>query len=807
MNCYIKTSLCFLLLAATIHSNAQNSNQNIDTLAGRFIKELRLDTKEKIFVQTNKWFYVAGEELWLKAYVINELSHKYYSQSKTLYVDLVNDKDTAIAQLLLNIPKQHTEGVIPLSIALPEGYYWLRAYTTNMLQHDTSSIFVLPIYIVNKRFAPAFTAEAKNTIAAPVNDKPQLSFYPEGGVLIDNSDAVIGFKATNQQGQPMQVSGTITDSYGKEVTGFKTDSSGLGKFNYHTFKSRKCTAHIKWNNQDLSWPLPAVNHFGSQISVLEENADNIKALVILGDSIYEKDKPTYLLGISRDSLCFASVGEGMYEVNIPKKNFPDGIATLYLFNDQQQVVSERAIYINKQKEDIVIKTDKDNYKRRDKVTLTIAAGDSLLNPQIAALSVSVTDDIFTGQPKSPYAIAYNQIEVTSQLSDNFLLTQPQLYKGKNFNKAIDGLAATKSFDADSSITDIKGKILNNKNQPVPNRIVTLYSTKQINLFTSATTNTSGQFTFPLLSYPDSVEFTIQVSDQKGTKLNERIIVEASPFPQLATPESLKRKLSSQQMQQIQSFREKYLDDYVIGTGNKWLKEVKVASKGTTYNHSKRVSTFSNILPGEAVKRISVTNSGLALLSMPGVHLNGEAIQIGSRNSIGGTGAADGGVHGSTYFSEEPLLIIDGSEASGGIMEQMSRISPDIIDFIEVLSGAEAAIYGYRGSNGVVVVNTLNISNVLHNVSEGVGMLKYSPKSYHLPPDYTMPDYNNEKIKNTDFQDSRYTLYWNGHVYTNAKGKAVLSFFTSDAAGTYTITVSGITVNGDIIYKQASFKRK
>ena len=31
-----------------------------------------------------------------------------------------------------------------------------------------------------------------------------------------------------------------------------------------------------------AWPLPAVNQFGSQVSVLEENADNIKALVLMG---------------------------------------------------------------------------------------------------------------------------------------------------------------------------------------------------------------------------------------------------------------------------------------------------------------------------------------------------------------------------------------------------------------------------------------------------------------------------------------------------------------------------------------------
>ncbi len=108
MNTTIKTLLSFLLLAATIQCNAQSDIKNVDTLAGSFIRELQHDTKEKIFVQTNKWFYTAGEQLWLKAYIINSLSHKYYSKSKTLYVDLVNDKDTAVAQLLLNIPKQQT---------------------------------------------------------------------------------------------------------------------------------------------------------------------------------------------------------------------------------------------------------------------------------------------------------------------------------------------------------------------------------------------------------------------------------------------------------------------------------------------------------------------------------------------------------------------------------------------------------------------------------------------------------------------------------------------------------------------------
>lgn len=806
MNCFIKTLLCFLLLAATIHSNAQTSTQNLDTLAGRFIQELRRDTKEKIFVQTNKWFYTAGEELWLKAYIINALSHKYYSHSKTLYADLVDDKDTAIAQLLLNIPQQQTEGVIPLSTALPEGYYWLRVYTANMLQHDTSSIFVLPIYIVNKRFPPKLAEEPSNTVALATNEKPQLSFFPEGGALIENSDAVIGFKATGQDSHPMEVSGTITDIYDKEVTTFKTDSSGLGKFSYHVFKSRKCAAHIKWNGQDLSWPLPAASHTATQLSLVEADANNFKALVLMGDSIYKKDKPTYLLGISRDSLCFASTGEGMYEVYIPKKNFPAGKATLYLFNDQQQIVSERAIYISKDKDIAEIKTDKENYKNRDKVTLTINTGDSLSHPEIAALSVSVTDDNLADQPAGLTNNPYNQLEITSKLSENFLLTRPQLYTGKSFSTTLAAVAAQKAFDFDSTISDIKGKILNNKNQPVANRTVTLYSTKKINLFTSTTTDSSGHFKFPLAAYSDSTAFTIQVTDKKGIKQNDKIMVYAFPFPKFATPLSLKKKLSLPQTQQVQKFREKHIDDYIVGTGKEWLKDVTVIGKRkkvTTYDNSKRVSLFSHVLTGDAIQKMGGNNATAAVLTIPGIHLRSGRVNIGGPSSFGG--------------AAEPLLIIDGVEhpsdtasymdsEPSNLLLALSTIPAEVIDFIEVLKGPEAAIYGSRGGNGVIIVNTLSRSNIRTGY-ESVGILKYVPKSYHHPSDFSMPDYNDKGIKNLDFNDVRPTLYWNGHVYTDAKGKAVLSFFTSDVASNYTVTVSGITADGDIIYKKTTFRRK
>ncbi len=826
MTRFIKPCLISFLLACTIQLSAQDANENADSLAGRFIKDLRTDTREKLFVQTNKWFYVAGEELWFKAWIVNALSQKYYSHSKTLFADLVDENDTAVAQLLFNVPSQQTEGYIALPASLSEGYYWLRVYTSNMVKHDKNAIFVTPLYVVNNRFPSKLTAEpSSNKSIGNGSEQPQLDLFPEGGAMISGTNAVVGLHSTDKSGRPMAVDGYITDSWDSIVTTFRTNSKGLGSCSFYIFKSRKYVAHAKWNNQVLSWPLPAINQYASQLSIKEQDANNIKVTVSLGDSLYRKGRTSYLLGISRDSLCFASVGNDMYEVNISKKNFPEGKASLILFNEKQEVVSERSVYISKPKEEVRIQTDKENYGPREKISVTITSGDSLQHPSLAALSIAVTDDSLVQEPLQVSGTSVN----IPDTSDLLMLIQPQQFTGKNYNKTNIYASSKQSMaDIDSTITDISGTILNRKNLPVANRIVTLYASKQFGLFDSDTTDNNGAFKFHMPMYPDSIAFTLQVSNIKGVKVDEKIIVDTkSPFPKFSTPKNLKKKFSLNQIEQVQAFRAKHLDNMILGTGKEWLKEVIVKGKRkeTSYNTSKRVSNFSYVLTGEKIQQMSPNEAGPALLTVPGLHLRGGFLTVGAFASFGASS------------KDEPLLVVDGvpvqTEASpelvtppagaGGVgpvigldassstvsaskvLQEISKIPPDIIDFIEVLKGPEAAYYGTRSSNGVILVNTNRTSN-FRNRFESYGTLQYSPRSYYLAPHFSMPDYGDKELKKAAFKDYRSTIFWNGHVYSNPNGKANVEFYTADLPTTYTITVTGITASGDLIYKKAKIRR-
>jgi hypothetical protein len=821
-----KSVLIFILSISLLNITIAQSNiEHIDSLAGRFIKNLRKDYSEKILVQTNKSVFVAGEELWMKAWVINNLSHKFYKHSQTLYADIVNDKDLVIAQVLLNLPSEKTEANLKIAASTHEGYYWLRLYTANMIKNDTTSIMVVPLYVINSKYP---IANAENIIANKLslqkeiitNHVPNLQLFPEGGSIIAGTNTVIGIKATDENGNPLGLEGYISDSKDNTIeTWFTTDAkNGLAKSSFFVSKSHKYLANVKVNNKVVSWPLPEVNHYTSQIAIKDESPNYIKAIISQGDSIYKKGGITYLLGISRDSICFASEGKDMYEVNIPKASFPTGMSKLLLFNEKKEVISERAIYINKEKEELFISTNKPFYGIRDHVIANIMSGDTLVHPTLAALSVTVTDDSLVTDEIGYYTnVTIDNFDSSTTVRQLQLLTQPFKFIGQVYSKSneMDKEAYQKLvLPTDTTITDIKGKIINKKGILMPNRLVTIYAKGKINLFDSDTTNSLGEFKFRLPTIVDSIPFTLQVSTLKGAKLDEKIVMEAnSPFPIVATPISLKQKHS---VEKIGALKEKAnLDNFVFGTGREWLQSVtvKTSIKSNSYNTSKRVSNFSQIMTGEAMQKLGSTDASNALLTIPGLHLRAGFLTLG-------------GVASFTVSSkDEPLLIIDGVMIGGGdgpvvedattadagaifnsspLLAEISRIPVDMIDFVEVLKGPEAAYYGSRSTNGVIIINTHRFSN-FRSKMESYGTLVYYPKSYHIAPIFAVPDYENLLIRNGKFKDLRATIYWNGHLYTSPKGKADISFYTGDAITNYTVSVLGLTSSGDIIYKKQKIK--
>ncbi|WP_234570705.1 TonB-dependent receptor plug domain-containing protein [Rhodohalobacter sp. 614A] len=87
-----------------------------------------------------------------------------------------------------------------------------------------------------------------------------------------------------------------------------------------------------------------------------------------------------------------------------------------------------------------------------------------------------------------------------------------------------------------------------------------------------------------------------------------------------------------------------------------------------------------------------------LRQVPGVNVNGS----GNNASVN--------IRGVNSFTSgtTPLFVIDGHAIGHSYSEANRMLNPRDIDYVRVLKGNEAAIYGVRGGNGVVEIVTRKI---------------------------------------------------------------------------------------------------
>ena len=164
-------------------------------------------------------------------------------------------------------------------------------------------------------------------------------------------------------------------------------------------------------------------------------------------------------------------------------------------------------------------------------------------------------------------------------------------------------------------------------------------------------------------------------------------------------------------------------------------------------------------------------------------------------------------------TSEPLLLINGMQApaitnvnESPVIAALNSINPKEIDFIEILKGPEGSNYGMRGGNGVILVNLGN--NRRNDFKRNAnGLQTFFLKGVSKPTPFPLINYDLKGVRAIPQVDNRSTIYWNGSVLTGTQEPVNLNFFTSDVPTTFTITITGITVHGDRIYKTITLYNK
>ena len=779
-----RLSLFFLFLPAFIYAQDKN-NGELDSLAEKLVGKIRAGLKEKVFFQTDKRIYSTGERVLFKTFVTDSLSSKITNQSKILFVDLIDERDAIKARVILNAGRFQTDGAMVLSDSLDQGYYWLRAYTHKMMNEGRFDISLQPFFVINEKNKSVATIKNDGPSAITSATKPIIEIYPEGGSLISGTNSTVAIKVADQNGNPLVVNGLVKDGRDTIVARFSTNKAGLSQFNFYPKWFSRYKVFIQNNDRyDSIAVLPRINLYATQLSVVKQNDQIIKVRVMLEDSIYSPDYKTYLMGISKDSLCFAGVGMGMYELNISVANFPGGVASLLLFNTQKQLVSERNIYIDKKDVVVNISTGSQTYLARENVRLNIDVADAAGRPLPATLAVSVVDSRIADTTNYFYNEPYK----------NYLPLDADLHMLAQ-NGRVKNLMEVKNVKNISSIImedpfAITGIVTDRKKQALQNKEVVLMSGEGAAFFIQDTTDAKGRFTFHLPDHDDSTKFTLQVNSLTGEKQEFAILMDPLALQDDKKPFAIKQKFVVGQLPNENRKIQYYRDTIVPGLQKHWLLPATVIT-------NVKNKTNSNTITQEMLKSGGYNNVGQAVLRSGKMHLVGGYLMAGGPNRFGPSA------------TDEPNVIVDGvqvplpagdpSEVSP-VLAYLKNLSTNEIEYIKVLTNAEGGGYGVRGGHGIIEIVTTSKST---NVVTGVPLKTIYPQGFHVPPVFEMPDYTIRQIKNSKNADVRSTLYWNGDIVTDNNGKATCDFFTADMPASYVVTIAGISINGDRIYKTAT----
>lgn len=106
--------------------------------------------QEKIHVMTDKPYYITGDTIWLRAFVVDALTHKTVDASKFVYVELISPMNTVDMRIKIKERDGVFKGYIPLDpTRIAEGEYTLSAYTMFMQNQGEQYFFKKKVKITS----------------------------------------------------------------------------------------------------------------------------------------------------------------------------------------------------------------------------------------------------------------------------------------------------------------------------------------------------------------------------------------------------------------------------------------------------------------------------------------------------------------------------------------------------------------------------------------------------------------------------------------------------------------------------------
>ena len=804
-----------------------------------FIQQIKVDLRksklpssgEKVYLHTDLPYYASGETIWFNAYIVNLATHVPSNLSGVLYVDLISPEGNILISKRMDVQDAYAEGNIDIPADYRTGKYRLRAYTNWMRNYD-------PAYFFDRELDLYNTDEVLKSNPPPVeeSDNFDVKFLPEGGDLISGIAGQVAFKAIDENGIGIEVTGKIVNEKGGQVAEIITRHDGMGSFFFMPQPGIKFSAEVKYHGHKKVFALPEALTSGFSLTV--NNLKDKSIQVMIKSSPDLNDSEFYLIGQTRGVIYHREKGvisKGNAMIDIPKAKIPDGIFQITLFDSLYNPRCERLVFINNDPGIFVdMKANPEILGARDKINLQFELSDqfdrSIRNTRF---SVAVTDASHLEKQATEENIMTNLL-LTSDLQGK--IDHPGFYfleDDRDTRIALDLVMLTHGwrrfswkeiFDEELAETpfshemgiNLSGKaIIKGTNNPLKNAYFNLMSIRQnFPGYWSTTTDQEGTFNLKDLTIPDTLQVVIISVDAKGKSMNIELEMD-SIMPAQATRSEFQQYPPAED-ESIMNYLNRYnernkIEDAYHYSDRLVMKEIEVRGKREYYERTiygepdavikidDQLRTFTDIfqiiqgrIPG-----VTVTGQGVNAT----IRIRGVSSFIGNTDPLIVVDGLPISNLGSSTQSRSPSDSTSVSAGAGGADFNTANsillsISPVDVDRIEVLKGASASAYGSRGGNGVILIYTRRGGEAPEpRPNEGYKDILLPGFSYNREfyvPAYDVP--NEENI----MPDKRTTIFWDPAIRTNNLGQAHIEFFNSDDARKLQVEIQGVTDYGDII---------
>lgn len=401
-------ALLLLLILLPFTATAQSS---IDEAAKRALIVGRTLQQERVFLQFDNTAYYLGETMWFKAHVTYGNNDSSSNLSKVLYVELVSPEGYIVESKKYKLDDNgRCHGDFELKPSFLSGYYEIRAYTRYMLNWGDDVVFsrVFPIFdkvnADNWDFKNMFDRKRNNS-ATDSKGEIRLSFYPEGGHLVNGVECRVAYEMFSATGTFANETIVICEN-DKPIIETAPQHYGKGLFSFTPNNHAKYKAKVKTKTdkgeKSFYFDLPEIENEGVTINVTQTT----DTVLITIHSRYSLSRELGFAVLYRGNMGYYKkfdTNNEIVEFAIDKKNLLEGVCRAVVFSDELPL-AERQFFVyhnDLQKGDretarLKVKTNDYipynlNPESHQKITLLVEREDGKPIEEDAEFSISVTD--------------------------------------------------------------------------------------------------------------------------------------------------------------------------------------------------------------------------------------------------------------------------------------------------------------------------------------------------------------------------------------------------------------------------------